>query len=154
MNVWKRCHRGSDLSNPDKLCNPMAEARLVSYWQTFVIFSLLLVLSPLQFASPCRKSIRKKWWKHTAKASTTRRSPLTAGPSMTAEVEKHMDSEINALFSLTLWMRDTNLLLLLIAFFWRFALFDGVLDSREQCHRGKVCCPRLLILRLVYLICT
>jgi hypothetical protein len=31
-----------------------------------------------------------------------RRSSLTAGPSMTAEAEKHMDSEIDVLFYLTL----------------------------------------------------
>jgi hypothetical protein len=31
MKVWKRGHRGSDHSNPDKLCNLVAEARLVSY---------------------------------------------------------------------------------------------------------------------------
>jgi hypothetical protein len=31
MKVWKRGHRGSDPSNPDKMCNPVAEARLVSY---------------------------------------------------------------------------------------------------------------------------
>jgi hypothetical protein len=30
------------------------------------------------------------------------RSSLTVGPFMTAEVKKHMDSEIDALFSLTL----------------------------------------------------
>jgi hypothetical protein len=40
--------------------------------------------------------------KNTAEASTMRRSPLTVKPSMTAEVEKHMDSEIDALFCLTL----------------------------------------------------
>jgi hypothetical protein len=32
---------------------------------------------------------------------------LTTGPSMTAEVEKHMDGEIDALFHLTLLMQDT-----------------------------------------------
>jgi hypothetical protein len=31
MKVWKRGHRGSDTSNPDKLCNAVVEARLVSY---------------------------------------------------------------------------------------------------------------------------
>jgi hypothetical protein len=31
MKVWKRGHRGSDPSNPDKLCTLVAEARLVSY---------------------------------------------------------------------------------------------------------------------------
>jgi hypothetical protein len=31
MKVWKSGHRGSDPSNPDKLCTPVAEARLVSY---------------------------------------------------------------------------------------------------------------------------
>jgi hypothetical protein len=36
------------------------------------------------------------------KASTTRRSPLTVGPSMTVEAEKHKDGEINALLYLTL----------------------------------------------------
>jgi hypothetical protein len=60
------------------------------------------VLSFLQFASLCTKSIRKKWSKTTVKASPTSRSPLMAGLSMTAEAEKHMDGEIDALFSLTL----------------------------------------------------
>jgi hypothetical protein len=59
------------------------------------------------------------------------RSPLTAGPSMTAEAKKHMDSEIDALFSSTLWMWDTVPLTTIDYFFWRFALFDGVLDSKE-----------------------
>jgi hypothetical protein len=36
--------------------------------------------------------------KNTVKASTTRRSPLTAEPSMTAEAEKHMDGEIDEIF--------------------------------------------------------
>jgi hypothetical protein len=40
--------------------------------------------------------------KNTAKASTTRRSPLMAGLSMTAEAEKHIDGEIDTLFSLIL----------------------------------------------------
>jgi hypothetical protein len=31
MKVLKRGHRGSDPSNPDKLCTLVAEARLVSY---------------------------------------------------------------------------------------------------------------------------
>jgi hypothetical protein len=64
------------------------------------------VLSHLQFTFSCRKSIRKKWSKNTAKTSTMRRSPLTVGLSMIAEAEKHMDGEIDALFSLTLLMRD------------------------------------------------
>jgi hypothetical protein len=38
----------------------------------------------------------------TVKTSTTRRSPLTVGPSMTSEAEKHMDGEIDVLFCLTL----------------------------------------------------
>jgi hypothetical protein len=40
--------------------------------------------------------------KNTVKASTTRKSSLTTGLSMTAEVEKNMDGEIDALFCLTL----------------------------------------------------
>jgi hypothetical protein len=36
-------------------------------------------------------------------ASTTRRSPLTVGPSMTVKAEKHMDGEIDALFTLNLY---------------------------------------------------
>jgi hypothetical protein len=78
------------------------------------------------------KSIRKKWSKNMPKASTMKRSPLTVGSSMTVEVEKHMDSEIDALFSLTLLMRDMIPLTTVDYFFFgRFALFDGVLDSRE-----------------------
>jgi hypothetical protein len=53
------------------------------------------------------------------------------GSSMTAEVKKHMDGGIDALFSLTLSMRDTVPLTTIDYFFGRFALFDGVLDSRE-----------------------
>jgi hypothetical protein len=131
MKVWKRGHRGSDHSNPDKLCTPVIEARLVSYWHTFVTFSLLSVLSYLQFASLCRKNIRKKWLKNMANASTTRRSPLMTKSFMTAEAKKHMDGEIYALFCLILRMRDTVPLTTVDCFFWRFALFDGVLHSRE-----------------------
>jgi hypothetical protein len=40
--------------------------------------------------------------KNTVKTSTTRRNPLTVRPSMIAEVDKHMEGEINALFYLTL----------------------------------------------------
>jgi hypothetical protein len=60
------------------------------------------VLSHLQFASPWRKSISKKWSKNTAKASTMRKRPLMVGPSMIAKAEKHMDNEIDALFYLAL----------------------------------------------------
>jgi hypothetical protein len=57
---------------------------------------------------------------------------LTVGLSMIAEAEKHMDGEIDALFSLTLLMRDMVPLTTIDYFFFeRFALFDGVLDSRE-----------------------
>jgi hypothetical protein len=91
MKVWKRGHIGSDPSNPDKLCTQVAEARLVSYLHTFVTLLLLLVFSRLQFASLCRKNIRKKWSKNMTNASTTRRISLTAVPSMTAEVENQMD---------------------------------------------------------------
>jgi hypothetical protein len=56
---------------------------------------------------------------------------LTIGSSMTAEAEKHMDGEIDALFSLTLLMRDMVPLTTIDYFFGGFALFDGVLDSRE-----------------------
>jgi hypothetical protein len=31
IKVWKRGHRRSDPSNPEKFCNPVAESRLVSY---------------------------------------------------------------------------------------------------------------------------
>jgi hypothetical protein len=60
------------------------------------------VLSRLQFSSLCRNSIRKKWSKNMSKGSTTRRIPLTTELSMTVEVEKNMDGEIDALFFLTL----------------------------------------------------
>jgi hypothetical protein len=75
------------------------------------------VLSRLQFAFSCRKSIRKKWSKNTTKTSTTRRSSLMVGSSMTVEAEKHMDGEIDALFSLTLLMRDTVFLTTVDYFF-------------------------------------
>jgi hypothetical protein len=69
--------------------------------------------------------------KNTVKASTTRKSSLTTGLSMTAEVEKNMDGEIDALFCLTLWIWDTVPLTTVDCFFLGFTLFDGVLDSRE-----------------------
>jgi hypothetical protein len=154
MKVWKRGHRGSDPSNPDKLCNPVAEAQLVSYWQTFLTCAHSKP-SRLQFASPSRKSIRKKWWKNIVNASTTRRSPLTVGPSMTAEVEKHTDGEIDSLFSLTLWMQDMVLLTIVDCL-----VFEGLLCSMgcwtpgRQCRRGEVHRPLLVALWLVYLRCT
>jgi hypothetical protein len=94
--VWKKGHRGSDPSNPDKLCTPVAEARLVSSWHTFVAFSLLLVLSHLQFPSLYRKSIRTKYSNGTVKALTGRTSPLTDKLFMPAWAEKHMDGEMRS----------------------------------------------------------
>jgi hypothetical protein len=51
-------------------------------------------------------SLQKKYKEEVVKnmmnASTMRTCPLTVGPSMTAEAEKHMDGEIDAIFSLTL----------------------------------------------------
>jgi hypothetical protein len=131
MKVWKRGHRGSDPSNPDELCTLVVEARLLSSWHTFVAFSLLSVLSRLQFSSLYRKSIRKKWSNNMEKTSTERRSLLMARPSMPMEVEKHMDGEIDTVFHLTLWMWDMVPPTTVDCFFWRYALFDGVLDSRE-----------------------
>jgi hypothetical protein len=40
------------------------------------------------------------------------------GSSMTAEAEKHIDGEIDALFSLTLLIRDTIPLTTIHYFFW------------------------------------
>jgi hypothetical protein len=40
--------------------------------------------------------------KNLAKSSTMRTSSLMVRPSMTSEVKKHMDGEIDALFSLNL----------------------------------------------------
>jgi hypothetical protein len=60
------------------------------------------VLSRLQFASPCRKDIRKKWSKNMVKTSTMMRNLLMTKPSKTVEAKKHMNGEIDALFSLTL----------------------------------------------------
>jgi hypothetical protein len=50
---------------------------------------------------------------------------------MTVEAGKHMDGKIDALFSLTLLIRDTVSLTTIDYFFGMFALFDGVLDSKE-----------------------
>jgi hypothetical protein len=55
--------------------------------------------------------------KNMVNTSNMRRSPLTIGPSMTAETKKHMDGEIDALFSLTLKMRDTIHLTTIDCFF-------------------------------------
>jgi hypothetical protein len=52
----------------------------------------------LQFTSLCRKSIRKKWSNNMVNASTRKTISLMVRSSMPAEVEKHMDGEIDALF--------------------------------------------------------
>jgi hypothetical protein len=127
MKVWKRGHRGSDTSNPDKLCNMVAEARLVSYLQFFIIFSLVSVLSHLQFASPCRKSIRKKWWR--LQLLGVAHWPL--GHLWQRRWKSTWTVRSMHCFLQLCECEIRYLLLLLIGFFWRFALFDGVLDSRE-----------------------
>jgi Ca2+/H+ antiporter len=56
-----------------------------------------------------QKKYKEEVVKNTVKASTMRRSPLTAGLSMTTEAEKHMDGEIDALFFNFMNMRyDTS----------------------------------------------
>jgi hypothetical protein len=57
---------------------------------------------PRQICFSLQEKYKEEVVKNTAKASTTRRSPLMAGLSMTAEVEKHIDGEIDTLFSLIL----------------------------------------------------
>jgi hypothetical protein len=53
-----------------------------------------------------------------------RRIPLTVGSSMIAEAEKHTDDEIDALFSLTLRMRDMIPLIIVDCLF-----FEGLFYS-------------------------
>jgi hypothetical protein len=60
------------------------------------------------------------------KASTMSSILLMVGPSMTAEAEKHMYGEIDALFYLTLSMRDTVPLTIVDFFF-----FEGLLCLME-----------------------
>jgi hypothetical protein len=91
--VWKKDHRGSDHSNPDKLCTCGRSSTgefLTYFYCIFIIIGVVM----FTVCSLCRKSIRTKWSNGTMKASTGRTSPLTARPSMPAEVEKHMDGEM------------------------------------------------------------
>jgi hypothetical protein len=99
---------------------------LLSYF--YYIFTLVGVVT-FTIYSFLQEKYKEEVIKNMAKTSTTRRSPLTVRSSMTAEAEKHMDGEIDALFCLTLLMRDTIPLTTIDYFFGRFALFDGVLDS-------------------------
>jgi hypothetical protein len=57
------------------------------------------------------------------------------GSSMTVEAEKHMDSEIDALFSLTLLIRDTIPLTTIHYFFGRFAW--GARLQRDRVAEAK-----------------
>jgi hypothetical protein len=99
-----------------------------------------------------QESIRKKWSKNMMKTSTMRWSPLTVGSSMIAEAKKHMDGEIDALFSLTLLMPRYG-----TSYYYLLLFLEGLLCSTgcwtlgRQCHRGEVRRPRLLVLHLVYL---
>jgi hypothetical protein len=69
------------------------------------IFTIIGVVRFIIFFS-LQEKYKEEVVKNMVKASTTRRRPLTTGPSMTAEAEKHMDGEIDALFHLTLLMQD------------------------------------------------
>jgi hypothetical protein len=102
MKVWKMSHRGSDPSNLDKLCTPVAEARLVSYWHTFVTFLLLSVLSHLQFASLCRKKYKKEVIKKYDEGFNYEEEHIDDRAVYASGGGKYMDSEIDALFCLTL----------------------------------------------------
>jgi hypothetical protein len=64
-----------------------------------------------------------------------KRSPLTVGSSMTVEAEKHMYSEIDALFSLTLLMRDMVPLTTVDYFF-----LEGLLCLMGCWTLGRQCC--------------
>jgi hypothetical protein len=101
---------------------------LLTYF--YYIFTLVSVVT-FTICFFLKEKYKEEVIKNTAKTSTTRRSPLMVGSSMITEAEKHMDGEIDALFSLTLLMRDTIPLTTIDYFFGKFTLFDGVLDSRE-----------------------
>jgi hypothetical protein len=65
------------------------------------IFTIISVVT-FTICFSVQEKYKEEVVKNTVKASTTRRSLLTAMPSMTGEVEKHTDGEIDALFSITL----------------------------------------------------
>jgi hypothetical protein len=120
---------------------------LTNYCYIFTIISIVTFIICFSLQEKYKKEVVK----NTVKTSTTRRSPLTVGPSMTTEAEKHMDGEIDVLFSLTLWMRDTIPLTTVDYFFEGLLCSMGCWTPGRQCCRSKVHRPRLIVLRLVYL---
>jgi hypothetical protein len=63
------------------------------------------------------------------KALNGRTSPLAARLPIPMEAKKHMDGGMQSIV-LTLWMRDMGPYYYSLLF-WRYALFDGVVESRE-----------------------
>jgi hypothetical protein len=93
---------GSDPSNPQQVMQSggrSSTGELLT--NVFYIFTIISIVMFTICFSPQEK-YKEEVVKNTVKTSTTRRNPLTVRPSMIAEVDKHMEGEINALFYLTL----------------------------------------------------
>jgi hypothetical protein len=71
---------------------------LTYFCYIFTIIGVVTFTICFSLQEKYKEEVVKKY----SKASTMRRSPLTAEPSMTVEAEKHMDGDIDALFCLTL----------------------------------------------------
>jgi hypothetical protein len=71
---------------------------LTYFCYIFTIIGVVTFTICFSLQEKYKEEVVKKY----SKASTMRRSPLTAEPSMTVEAEKHMDGDINVLFCLTL----------------------------------------------------
>jgi hypothetical protein len=67
---------------------------LINFCYIFTIIGVVMFIICFSLSEKYKEEVIK----NTVKTSTMRRSPLTARPPMTAEAEKHMDGEIDALF--------------------------------------------------------
>jgi hypothetical protein len=75
-----------------------ADELLTNFYYIFTIIGV----ATFTICFSLQEKYKEEVVKNTVKASTMRRNPLTAGSSMTEDAEKHMDGEIDVLFSLTL----------------------------------------------------
>jgi hypothetical protein len=71
---------------------------LINFCYIFIIIDVVT----FTICFSLQKKYKEEVVKNMAKASTMRMSPLTARSCMIAKAEKHMDGEIDAIFSLTL----------------------------------------------------
>jgi hypothetical protein len=92
IEIFIKCHRGPDPSNPDQLCSQSVTDALVSFYHFLILSTIILSLTSISIIS-IRINMAKRWCDAMGRGSTGERKTSTRWLCTLAEGERAMDGE-------------------------------------------------------------